>query len=157
MYPYFKDILLRLLRNASIKVIYKPCKRVQIDKCACAARSLPPHLSSRHKAAHDAHKDSVNPAILRLHVHAGEHTGRRGDECVSCGEHAAPQEALQLKRQEVELHAKGPRRGEGWQQLARALHMEEDGDVDEFDRAHNFVKLLVDRGAHEPAEVTISV
>ena len=156
MYPYFKDILLRLLRNASIKVIYKPCKRVQIDKCACAARSMPPHLSSRHKAAHDAHKDTVNPAILRLHVHGGEHNGRRGDERVSCGEHAAPQEALQLKRQKVELHAKGPGRGGGLQ-LARALHMEEDGGVDEFEREHNLVKLLVDRGAHEPAEVTISV
>jgi hypothetical protein len=35
--------------------------------------------------------------------------------------------------------------------------MEEHGGVDEFEREHNLVKLLVDRGAHEPADVAISV
>ncbi len=74
---------------------------------------------------------------------------------MSCGKHAAPQEALQLKWRKLELHAGGP--GEGWQQLARVLCMEEHGGVDEFEREHNLVKLLVDRGAHEPADVAISV
>ena len=77
------------------------------DKRKSAARSLPPHLSSRHKAAHDAHKDALNAATLRPRVHEAEHTGRRGDERVSCGEHAAPQEALQLKRLKLELHVAG--------------------------------------------------
>ena len=105
MYPYFKDILLSLLRNASIKLMAKPCKCVQKDKCACAARSLPPHLSSRHKAAHDAHKDTVNPTGYLRRVQ--EYSGRRGDERVSCGKHAAPQEALQLKRLKLQLHIAG--------------------------------------------------
>jgi hypothetical protein len=47
---------------------------------------------------------------------------------VSCGEHAAPQEALHLKRQKLELLAGG----KGRRQMARALRMEEHGSADEM-------------------------
>ena len=73
----------------------------------CAARSLLQHFSSRHRAAHDAHKDAGDETTLRPHVHELEHTGRRCDECMSCEEHAAAQEALQLKRQKLELRVGG--------------------------------------------------
>ena len=47
---------------------------------------------------------------------------------MSCGEHAAPQEALQLKRLKLELQAVG----KGRRRLARALRMEEHGSADEM-------------------------
>ena len=116
-------------------IMVNPWERLQKMRdgstaCVCAARSLPPHLSSRHKAAHDAHEDALNAATLRLRVHEAEHTGRRDDERVSCGEHAAPQEALQLKRLKLELRAGG----KGRRRLARALRMEEHGSIDEVAR-----------------------
>lgn len=69
------------------------------------------HLSSRYKCAHDAHKDVVNPATLGPRVHVLDHD--RSDESVSDGEYKAAQEALQLKRQELEVQIGG----EGWHRL----------------------------------------
>ncbi len=79
-----------------------------------------------------------------------EHTGRRGDERASCGEHAAPQEALQLKRLKLELRAGG----KGRRRLARALRMEEHGSADEMAGEHGLAELL-GGDARAPAEVKI--
>jgi hypothetical protein len=77
-----------------------------------------PHLSSLHKAAHDAHKDAphATPHSCLVCIR----TGRRGDESVSSGEHAAPQKALQLQRRKLQLH----KAGKGRQCLVRALRMD---------------------------------
>ena len=69
---------------------------------------------------------------------------------MSCGEHAAPQEALQLKRQKLELHAGG----KGRRRLARALRMEEQGSADEMAGEHGLSELL-GGDARAPAEVKI--
>ena len=83
-------------------------------------------------------------------MHEVEHTGRRGDERVSCGEHPAPQKALQLKRLKLELHVAG----KPWRQPARALRMKKHGCVHEVAREHDLAKLL-DGDAHALAEVAI--
>ena len=69
---------------------------------------------------------------------------------MSCGEHAAPQEALQLKRQKLELHAGG----EGQQRPARALRMNADRSAGEMAREQDVAQLL-EGDAHAPAEVVI--
>ena len=68
---------------------------------------LPPHLSSRHKAAHHARKDAVDLAPLRDQAH---HAGRRGNQRTRCGEHAAAQEALQLQCWNMYLNVGGGQR-----------------------------------------------
>ena len=121
------------------KISVNPCehwqkmgRRSTASACACKARTLPPHLSFPHKAAHDTHKDAVTPATLCPRVHEAQQTGRRDDELVSCGEHEAPQKALQMKRQKLGLH--GDEMGKGRLQLRRALHMDPERSAAELAR-----------------------
>jgi hypothetical protein len=132
------------------------CSRRYSRKCstACAARSLPPHLSSRHKAAHDAHEDTVHPATLRRPKHQATRTGRRGDESARCGEHEGAQEALQLKRRKLDLHV-------AWQARppARAPCVEEHGSEDEVVRERKLMQAGVDmvmvNKAHDLAAIVV--
>ncbi len=55
---------------------------------------------------------------------------------MSCGEHAAAQEALQLKRQKLELHVAG----QAWQQPSRALPVDPHRSIDELAREQKFVQ-----------------
>ncbi len=76
---------------------------------------------------------------------------------MSCGEHAAPQEALQLRRQKLELRAEG----KGRRRLARALRMEEHGSADEVAREGKLMQAeqnapMVDE-ADGPASVVVEV
>ncbi len=95
---------------------------------ASAARFLQRHLGSLHKAAHNPHEHAVNPTTLRHRVHEAEHTGTRGDERLSRGEHKAAQEALQLKRRELNLHVAG----QGRRRLAQALRSNTQRSKDEL-------------------------
>jgi hypothetical protein len=125
-------------------------------ECASAARFLLQHLGSLHKAAHDAHEHAVNPTTLRHRVHEAEYTGRRGDERVSRGEHKAPQEALQLKRRELNLHVEG----QGRRRLTQALRTDIQSSKDELARemllpAEERVPVVDEAGV--PAKVVIEV
>ena len=111
------------------------------------------HLCSGHKTAHDANEDAVNPATLGPRGHEAEHAGGRGDECVGEGEDAAAQEALQLKRRNLQLPVVGGHR----QRLAQALSAEVEYNMDEPAREHDLA-VLVDSQIihmHVPAEVAV--
>ena len=69
---------------------------------------------------------------------------------MSCGKHAAAQEALQLKREKLKSHVMGHAR----RRPARALRVEEHGCMHEVAREHDLAKLL-DGDAHALAEVAI--
>ena len=113
------------------------------------ASFLTPHLSSRHKTAHDATEDAVNPPTLGPRGHEAKHAGRRGDECVGEREEAAAQEALQLKRRNLQLPVVGHR-----QRLAQALSTEAEYNINEPAREQDLAQL-VDWHTHLPPEVAV--
>lgn len=79
------------------------------------------HHSSGCKTAHDAHKNAVDPTTLCPGGHEAEHASGRCDERMGDGEDAAAaQEALQLKRRNLEQPVVGWKR----QRLAQALRAE---------------------------------
>ena len=108
-YPDGLDFRQRLLRNVSINTTAKPCERFPLS-----------HHSSDCKTAHDAHKNAVDPTTLCPGGHEAEHASGRCDERMGDGEDAAAQEALQLKRRNLELPVVGRKR----QRLAQALRAE---------------------------------
>ena len=121
-----------------------------------AHHSQPPHLSSHHKAAHHTHKDAANPTTLRRRVQEIKTAGGQRGKCLSCRKHAAPQEALQLQRRELNLHVAG----QGWRQLARALGMDAERSKDEVARKKLLQaeeRVLEVNKTCAPAEVVIKV
>jgi hypothetical protein len=72
----------------------------------------------------------ANPTTPGLRVHHEKAAGGQRGKCLSCCEHAAPQEALQLQRWELNLHVAG----QGWRQLARALGMDAERSKDQLAR-----------------------
>ena len=108
------------------------------------------HLSSGHKTAHDANEDAVNPPTLCPREHEAEHAGRRGDERVGEREDAAAQEALQLKRRNLELPVVGRHR----QRVAQALSAEAEYSMDEPAREHSLAEL-VEWHTHVLVEVAV--
>jgi hypothetical protein len=86
------------------------CSRGNDASFACDAgggSSLQPHLLSHDNAAHHARKDAIPPNHFR--PCGNEHTGRRGDECVSCGNSTAAQEAPQQLLRECSCPGVGKR------------------------------------------------
>ncbi len=59
------------------------------------------HLLSHDNDPHHARKDALAPNYFR--TCGNGHAGRRGDECVSCGDGTAAQEAPQQLWRECEL------------------------------------------------------
>ena len=108
------------------------------------------HLSSGHKTAHDANEDAVNPPTLCPREHEAEHAGRRGDERVGEREDAAAQEALQLKRRNMQLPVVGRHR----QRVAQALSADAEYNMQEPAREQDLAQL-VDWRTHVPAEVAV--
>ncbi len=103
---------------------------VMIVKQYARRGTRPLHLSSRHKAAHHTHKNVANPTTLGLRVQDIKAAGGQRGKCLSCRKHAAPQEALQLQRWELNLHVAG----QGWRQQARALGMDAERSKDQLAR-----------------------
>ena len=60
---------------------------------------------ARSRTLHLLSNNFARQGGLRPRVHEAELIGRRDDESASRGKHAAPQEALQLKRLILELRA----------------------------------------------------
>ncbi len=108
------------------------------------------HLSSGQKTDNDANEDAVSPPTLGPRGHEVEHAGRRGDECASEGGDAAAQEALQLRRRNLELHVVGGVR----QRLAHALRAEAEYSMDEAAREHDLAEL-VEWHTHVLGEVAV--
>ena len=80
------------------------CNRGNNASFACDASggsSLQPRLLSHDNDAHHARKDAIPPNHFR--PCGDKHTGRRGDECASCGDGTAAQEAPQQLWRECEL------------------------------------------------------
>ena len=113
-------------------------------------RFPPSYHSSGCKTAHDTHENAVDPTTLCRGGHEAEHAGRRSDESVSDGEDATAQEALQLKRRNLELPVVGGIR----QRLAQAQSAKVEYNMDEPAREQDLAEI-VDRDTRVLAEVAV--
>jgi hypothetical protein len=145
-YPDGLDFRQRLLRNASIKATDKPCERLRKTN---GAFFPPSHHGSGCKTAHNAHENAVHPTLCPGGHEAG-HASGRCDERMGDGEDAAAQEALQLKRRNLELPVVGWER----QRLAQSLRAEAECNMYEFAGEHDLAKLI-NCDTHALAEVEI--